>query len=122
VKSMRLGSTVIDGAVLDLSNGSNADLSLLVSLATGSVSGIVQDESGKAAGAVVVLTEDGDDTDFEPRRTSAGADGKYTFANLRPGSYMLAAVEDDDPPTLMEKVEVGAGEKVTKDLKRQTPE
>jgi hypothetical protein len=133
VKSMRLGSTAIEGAVLDLSNGSGgADLAVLLSASTGSISGIVTDDKGNAAGTVVVLTEAGEETDFEPRRATAGADGTYTFANLPPGTYKLVAVEENDPATqgndvlgyenLMEIVEVGVGEKATKDLKRRMPE
>jgi hypothetical protein len=132
VKSLRLGSTAIEGAVLDLSNGSHdTDLSVLVSAATDAISGAVKDDQGNAAGTVVVLTEAEEETDFEPRRTTAGAGGTYTFANLPPGSYKLVAVEESDPPTqgnnvlgyenLMETVEVGVDEKVTKDLKRRTP-
>jgi hypothetical protein len=133
VKSMRLGSKVIEGAVLDLGNGSGgADLSVLVSASTGAISGTVQDDRGNAAGTVVVLTEAGAETGFDPRRTTAGADSTYTFANLPPGSYKLVAVEENDPATqgnavlgyenLMETVEVGVGEKATKNLKRRMPE
>lgn len=133
VKSMRLGSMEIDGAVLDLSNGSGgADLTLLLSAATGSISGTVQDDQGNAAGTVVVLTDATGETDFDPRRTTAGSDGSYTFANLPPGSFRLVAVQESDPEiqgdvvpgyeNLMETVDIGAGEKVTKNLKRRMPE
>ncbi len=134
VKSMRLGSTAIEGAVLDLSNGSNeTDLSLLVSAATGSISGTVQDDKGSAAGTVVVLVEGGPkETGFDYRQATAGNDGTYTIPNLPPGSYKLVAVQESDPAirnddvlgyeNLLETVEVGAGEKVTKDLKRRMPE
>jgi hypothetical protein len=133
VKSMRLGSMAIDGAVLDLSNGSNErDLSLLVSAATGSISGTVQDDQGNAAGTVVVLTDAGEESAFGPRQTTARADGVYTFANLPPGSFKLVAVQESDPEidggavlgyeNQMETVDIGAGEKVTKDLKRRMPE
>jgi hypothetical protein len=117
VKSMRLGSTPIDGPVLDLSNGSgDAELTLLLSAATGSISGTVQ------AGTVVVLTG------FEERKTIAGPDGAYTIDHLPPGSYQIVAVSDAEPvnligyENLMETVDVGPGEKVTKDLQRSTPE
>jgi hypothetical protein len=133
VKSMRLGSTAIDGAILDLSNGSGpADLTLLLSAATGSTSGTVQDDRGTAAGTVVVLTEAGPETGFDAQKATAGPDGTYTFANLPPGSYRLVAVEESNPAirdndvlgydNLMETVEVQAGAKVTKDLKRRMPE
>ena len=131
VKSMRLGSTVIDGAVLDLSNGSGgADLSLLVTAATGSISGTVQDDSGNAASAIVALTSGEDEFDFVPdRQVTAKADGAYTFTNLPPGTYRIVAMQDAGQGNsvfgyedLMEAIEVRDGEKVTKDLKRQTGE
>jgi hypothetical protein len=127
VKSMRLGSKEIDGAVLDLTNGSSgADLSLVLSAATGSISGTVLDDQGKAsAGALVVLTEAGPETGFDARRATSGIDGAYTLANLPPGSYTLVAVEDHDVPgyeNLTQDVEVRTGEKVTKNLKRRTPD
>ena len=116
-KSMRLGSTPIDGPVLDLSNGSGgADLTLLLSAATGSISGTVQ------AGTVVVLTG------FDDRKATAGPDGTYTIDHLPPGSYQIVAVSDTEPvnligyENLMETVDVGPGEKVTKDLQVRTPE
>ena len=114
---MRLGSTPIDGPVLDLSNGSGgADLTLLLSAATGSISGTVQ------AGTVVVLTG------FDDRKATAGPDGTYTIDHLPPGSYQIVAVWDTEPvnligyENLMETVDVGPGEKVTKDLQVRTPE
>jgi hypothetical protein len=133
VKSMRLGATAIEGAVLDLSNGSSgADLSLLVSASTGSISGTVQDDRGNAAGTVVVLTNAGEESVIGPWVTTAGADGTYTFANVPPGSFRLVAIQESDPEiqgavalgyeNLMETVDIGAGEKVTKDLKRRMPE
>ncbi|MGD1069878.1 MAG: carboxypeptidase-like regulatory domain-containing protein [Bryobacteraceae bacterium] len=133
IKSMQLGSTAVDGAVLDLSNGSGgADLTLLLSASTGSISGVIQDDAGNAANIMVVLTASDEDSDFEPRRTSAGADGKYSFENLPPGTFKLVATAESDPATQgnnvlgyekqMETVTVGIGEKVTKDLRRRMPD
>jgi Carboxypeptidase regulatory-like domain len=134
VKSMRLGSKEIDGAVLDLTNGSvGADLSLVLSTATGSISGTVLDSEGKAAaGALVVLTEAGPETGFDARMATAGAEGAYTFANLPPGSYKLVAMEERNPAIrennvigydqLTEVVEVETDARVTKNLKRRMPD
>ena len=125
VKSMRLGSVSIDGAVLDLSNGSNgADLTLTVSATMGSISGSVQDESGKPVEAMVNLLIDGGDFGFQ-RQVPSKRDGSYTINNLPPGTYKLVAIEigDNEEPYLdaAETVELGPGAKLTKDLKRQTP-
>jgi hypothetical protein len=107
VKSMRLGSKAIDGAVLDLSDGSGgADLSLVLSANTGSVSGTAP------VGALVKLT-----ARYTELQTLVKADATYEFAGLAPGSYRLGIEDDDDDA--MEDVVVGAGERVTKDLKRQ---
>jgi len=85
VKSMRLGSTAIDGALLDLSNGSaGADLTLVLSATTGVITGVVEDDRGNPEGTEVILVEAGVDTGFEPRRVKAGRDGAYTFRNIPP--------------------------------------
>jgi hypothetical protein len=106
VKSMRLGTTAIDGAVLDLTNGSGgADLTLVLSTAMGSVSGIAKPE------ATVVLTHAG----FPPRYTEAKQDGAFSFPNLAPGNYKLAAADDDEDSA--ESVEIHAGDKLSVDIR-----
>jgi hypothetical protein len=131
VKSVRLGSVATDGPVLDLSQGASGDLSLLLSSATGSVSGIVQDDS--AAGARIVLVPA--DGDFlQPRRYAvAQADGSYSFTGLPPGPYQIVAVQESDNDLvmqqngidfyegLMDDIEVHSGDKITKDLRRRVP-
>ena len=132
VKSMRLGSAAIDGAVLDLSHGANGiDLSVLLSSDTGSVSGTVHDDSGSAAGTRVVLrAEPGNN---EKGYVTAGADGSYSFAGLAPGSYKIVAVQESDNDAvtqqfglesydgLMDEIEIHAGLNVTRVLRRLTP-
>ena len=137
VKSMQLGSQPIDGAILDLSNGSGgAALTLLLSPATGSVSGIIRDDKGNPAEARVVLVRDEENGGFPARYATAEKDGAYSFPNLPPGNYKLLAVSEDDADLIaprpggsepelsdyedtMETVEIRTAEKVSKDLKRQ---
>lgn len=91
-------------------------MTLFLSAATGSISGTVE------AGTVVVLTG------LDERKATAGPDGTYTIDHLPPGSYQIVAVSDTEPvnligyENLMETVDVGPGEKVTKDLQVRTPE
>jgi protocatechuate 3,4-dioxygenase beta subunit len=127
VRSMRLGSTAIEGAVLDLRSGSGgADLTIVMGAANGSVSGTVTDESGHAAGLMVVLA--GDDEDgIGTRSTGTKADGSYSFDHLAPGDYHIVAVPESDMAMegtyedQMESVKVRPKEKVTKDLKLRPP-
>jgi hypothetical protein len=108
VKSMRLGSKAIDGAVLDLSDGSGgADLSLVLSANTGSISG-----AAAVDGVLIILTMDHGETHIPVR-----AGGTYELPGLVPGTYRIGFEDDDDDA--METVEIKPGEKVTKDLKRQ---
>ena len=138
VKSMQLGSQSIDGSVLDLSNGSGgAALTLLVSPATGSVSGTVRDDKGNPAEARVVLIRDEETGGFHARYASVHKDGVYSFPHLPPGNYKLVAVSDDDADLIaprpgwsepdlsdyedtMETVEIHGAEKASRDLKRQS--
>jgi Carboxypeptidase regulatory-like domain len=138
VKSMQLGSQSIDGADLDLSNGSGgAALTLLLSPATGSVSGTVRDDKGNPAEARIVLMRDEETGGFHARYASAHNDGVYSFPNLPPGNYKLVAVSKDDAdliaprpgwsePDLSEyedtvqTVEIHGAEKASRDLKLQS--
>jgi len=131
VKSMRLGSTAIDGGTLDLSNGSaGADLSVLMSATTSTVSGKVEMDSGSAADTVVVLyTSDGENwTTVE--MVPVKDDGTYSKPSVAPGTYRIVAMPmeemenpSDDPEYRdhLETIEVGPKDKVTKDLKRWSP-
>jgi uncharacterized protein (DUF2141 family) len=129
VKSMRLGSQTIDGRLLDLSNSSgSAELTLRLSAAIGAISGTVLDDQGKAVEARVALILDGEDPGFPTRYAKAKQDGAYSFPNLPPGNYKLVAVPEDDADLILEepglaeyedamdKVEVGDGEKISRDL------
>ena len=130
VKSVRLGATTFDGAMLDLMNGSGgAELSVLMGAANGSISGTVQDSKGPAANLVVVLLPadrdadaDDDDMDFGPTKYSGtGADGTYSFDHIAPGDYRIVAAPEGirviDYEDQMETITVGANDKLTKDLK-----
>lgn len=92
---MRLGSQPIDGAILDLTNGSGGvALTLLLSPATGSVSGIIRDDKGSPTEARVVLVRDEEAGGFPARYGTANKDGAYSFPSL--GNYKLLAVSQDD--------------------------
>lgn len=130
VKSMRLGSTAIDGAVLDLSRGSSgADLSILMGAANSSVSGTVEGAGGHASDVIVVLAGE-DEHGIGMRYAGVGADGTYTFDHLAPGEYQIVAIPESDMAMQgnkvigyedqMESVKVGPKEKATKDLKQRT--
>jgi len=133
IKSVRLGGRAIDGTVLDLSRGSDgADLSVVMSAATGSVSGTVHDDSGNTAGLRVVMVPADEETGGDTPYATVGADGKYTIANVPPGNYKLVAMPEKDMEQVrgynilgyedvMESVKVGAQEQVIKDLKRAAP-
>jgi hypothetical protein len=131
VKSTRLGESASDGDILDLINGSGgANLTLVMSSAVGWITGTVQDENGSPAEALVVLSRDfGEDTILVSRSTDAQPDGSYSFANLPPGKYRVAAFPHEDADLvlrpnglaifddLMESVEVAPAGKVSMDLK-----
>lgn len=134
VKSMRLGTMATDGEVLDLRNGAGgAGLTLVLSTATGSVSGAVRDDRGKVVEARVILARDrGEDAIFLLRTVKAKADGAYSFPNVPPGSYKLLAVSEGDADLVlqpsglaqyddvMKSVEVTGPDKVQLDLEQRT--
>jgi len=97
VKSMRLGSSDIQGDILDLTEGSGgATLRVLVSSRFGDVSGSVPGERAAIAGLKVALVAVTPERDISPRFADIGANGLYSFDSVVPGSYRLAAVDEND--------------------------
>ena len=94
-----------------------------------SITGTVHDEQDKPAEAHVVLVEDSTDPSIMPGYAVAKADGTYSFPNVPPGSYRIVALQQDgaqplglfDYGDIMESIELHAGDKITKDLKRRVP-
>jgi Carboxypeptidase regulatory-like domain len=128
IKSMRLGQVPMEGNILDLTGGSNgAPLSVLVSSAVAEVSGVVRNDKGPAAGVRVAMIQPPFSIGTMPAMAMSGADGAYKIGGLAPGKYKLAALEDgalmsmpsieSDYEDVWEAVEVGAGDKLVRDLR-----
>lgn len=129
VKSMRLGQSEIPGPILDLGNGAaGATLAIVVSTKYGSLSGSVQADGASTAGLKVVMMPDGPEQGYQ--LGDIGTDGSYSFNNVVPGAYKLAAIagadangvmqggdEWDQYAPVMETVTIAAGDKATQDLK-----
>jgi hypothetical protein len=128
VKSARVGQTVSDGTELDLRNGiaGNA-LTITLSSAYATLSGVVNDDKGPAQGAVVILR-----TPADPNFTTStmsDAEGKYTIKNLIPRKYNLIVLDEaavgmitslanlDDFDDRVEAIELRPKDTLTKDLK-----
>jgi protocatechuate 3,4-dioxygenase beta subunit len=137
VKGMRAGSNQIDGAILDLRNGAaGGTLTLVVSAATGDVSGTVNDEKGPVTRAMIALLQaDWDGTGPSASRFAASKpDGTYHIGSIPPGKYRIAAADEADRTLLtrggnledyadvVETIEIHANDKLTKDLKRLKPQ
>ncbi len=129
VQSMRLGSTDLDGELLDLRNRSDgAALTLYASSATGEIAGVVHNSGGPVAHTQVVLLEEG--TGGWPWVIRTSSDSRYSFPNLRPGKYRLVVLDGSatnamalrfqmfDYADIVETIELGAGERVTRDLRQ----
>jgi hypothetical protein len=77
-----VGSTAADGAVVDLSNGGDGELSPMLGAANAKVTGAVEDEREMAVGSIVVLALTTDDFSLTPRTAAISAGGTYTFNNV----------------------------------------
>jgi hypothetical protein len=99
-----------------------------------SLSGVFQDATGRATSAITVLVFPTNpawwgETSRRVRVQRPGTDGKYSFVDLPPGDYVLAAVTDmesdawRDPDFLRSlvvggvQVTIGEGEQKTQDLR-----
>lgn len=124
VKSIRLGQTEIDGAILDLRHGAaSGQLVLMLSTIMGGVSGAVQNEEGTPTQAwLSLIPQEAIAENFSYSMIQSKADGTYSFDGVPPGKYKLLASEDPnglnfpDDDEQAEEVEIHAGEKTTKDL------
>ena len=134
VKTIRLGSTQNDGAVLDIRTGSSGNaLTLVVSSAMASLTGTVSDDRGPAPSAMVGPLPMDWGAYPQIYLTNPKPDGTYSFDAIPPGRYKIAAVDDADRTLLarsgdqegmmdlMETIEVHANDKLTKDLKTIKP-
>jgi hypothetical protein len=118
VKSVRAGEAETEGDILDVRNGSPGLVTVTVSSNFCEISGNVSDSKGQVEHAYVVLVSQED-----PSVTQS------TRFRVAPGKYRLAAVDEDalvwgmHGPDLdeyeVESVDLSAGDKVTKDLRRK---
>ncbi len=96
------GRDVIDQPlVLDADDRAAGGL-VTLSNRTTEVNGTVQDGAGQAASGVTLVVFSADERFWLPesrriQATRPSTDGRYTFKNLPPGDYRLAAVEDIEP-------------------------
>ena len=130
VKSVTVGDIETEGDILDLRNGPAGAINVTVGSVMGEVSGVVSDSSGPAAGVRVVMVSDRS-PGGNPMFGVSAASGTYKFAAVPPGKYKLIAGDNEivmqfqlgkDPEEyadLAESIEVHAGDKVTKALKKQ---
>ncbi len=114
VKSVRLGSQVADGSLIDILGIDPGDLSVHLSTATGTVSGTVTDSSGPAKRIKVTLI--GSDPCIHNRSILTGPDGSYTFTSVPPGSWTVTAGEPSND-SAGETFDIHPNDRITKDLK-----
>jgi hypothetical protein len=130
VKSLRMGAMEADGNVLDVLNGAGGDpLTLVVSAATGEISGTVSDSKGPVRSAMVMLMQDGSN---DSEATNTDPNGRYLLPHLRPGKYKLLAGSEgaesmmnsralEEYEEMVATVELHAGDKITQDLAQIPP-
>jgi len=87
------------------------------SSSTGSVVGVVTDQTGAVVeGVEVTLTDVSTNT---PRTTTTNANGRYLYVNVNPGIYTLAAAKAGFATSKTERQEVKVGLTLTVDLSLQ---
>ncbi len=111
VKSLQLGPQFIEGALIDIFGAAPGDLSVRLSSATASVSGIVTDSTGPLKGVRVTLL--GSDLSAPNRTTLTTPDGAYTFEHVPPGAWKIKAGDD----SAEESIELHPKDHLSKDLK-----
>jgi hypothetical protein len=130
VKSFRLNDREFPNGILDLRNGPAKGMLTVELAADGAeISGTVRDEKGAATRSKIALFFDDEFGSVQAGETTAHPDGTYTFSGVAPGKYKIlayhpsrtGAVWTDDVLALyssvLEKIEVRTGDKVSQDLK-----
>jgi hypothetical protein len=125
VKSVRAGDTEREGEILDVRSGSPGPVTVTVSSNFCEISGTVSDSKGPVQNAHVMLVSQEDPSITQSTQSDSGT---YKF-RVPPGKYKLAAVNEDGLDWGMygldlddyevESVDLSAGDKVTKDLRRK---
>jgi hypothetical protein len=120
----RLGDRAAPGGVA-LIDGS-APLTLVLTTATGEISGVVTTQEGKPAVGIVVLSP-ADDAEGFPQAAQLDAEGRYRLSRIVAGEYRLTAMNALNSTDYLDPVEapklgakrvvVEAGQTVTFDLR-----
>lgn len=83
---------------VNLTSGQELALTVSISAAPVSVSGVVERNGKAVPGAMVVLVPAGADTSAELfRRDQSDLDGGFTFREVIPGKYLVVSIEDGWP-------------------------
>jgi hypothetical protein len=122
--AVRVGDQAAPGG-LALIDGS-APLTLVLTTATGEISGVVTTQEGKPAVGIVVLAPAEDD-EGPPQVAQLDAEGRYRFSHILAGEYRLTAMNGLNSTDYLDPVEapklganlvvVEAGKSVTSDLR-----
>jgi hypothetical protein len=132
VQSMRLGSTNIEGSILDLRAGSNsANLILTVSSVGGQITGVVRDAAGPAAYSRVAMLPERESLRIDPFVLTADSQGVYIFPCVAPGRYRIMALDAgamearglryhlDEYQDVLQTVTIRPGKKLIRNLRRK---
>jgi hypothetical protein len=112
IKSVTLGTGEMPDRTLDLrGNPGDARLTVLLSAAGASISGVVTDSHGPRAKVSVYLALASHDHVI-PRTAETAADGSYSFHGVPPGKYKLYAGD----PKGAESMEIAEGESAKRNL------
>ena len=129
IRSVRVGDRETEGDVVDLSNGPAGPLTVMVSSNVCEVSGTVSDTQGPVVQAQVALSRTEAPADIRFAHTDSS--GAFTFGGLPPGKYKLLPIDPgaegwefaggdfEDYADVLENLDLRAGDKVTKNLKRR---
>jgi hypothetical protein len=128
VESINLGDRESAGDILEVRDASTKKLTITVNSNFCQVSGAVNGTKGPIPYAQVVLVPEADPT--RARIVKADSGGNYRFDEVSPGTYRLAAVDDDfrlttqtdvleDYSEVAATLVLGGGDKLTQDLRQR---
>jgi len=124
IKSIRYNVSDAIQDPIDLASSPNASLEIVISDKASAITGVVHDSTGATVPLAVVMAVQPRGVLPSSRTTLADENGRFSVTGLRPGDYLIAAMDSGNaflqiPPEMLEKlgtaVKVGEGVTATAD-------
>jgi hypothetical protein len=109
VNAIRFNGREMGNEPIDLASTQKGSLEIVISDRVSSLTGVVNDSAGPAGPGILVVAHRRTPGQIQTRVAQTDDSGRFSFTNLPPGEYILAAMDTGGwfiqiPPELIEKL------------------